>query len=72
MKTVEESLRAVERLAAMLSHCTNVAASTNEPPDPEALRGPSETCDDIVETTVAVRRSLSIETQGLTVRREGP
>ena len=59
--SIEEALRAIEAQAAMLRYLTDIASASAETLDPLALGGISETCEDIEETTRAIRVALSVE-----------
>ena len=67
-ESVETALRAVESWAALVRYAANIASIGHEPPDPAALVGIGEACENIEQLTRTVRRSLPVDALEVTLR----
>ena len=58
------------RTAPFFCYAADIASVSAEPPDPRALVGVCETCENIEELTRTVRRSLPIEALEIALRKQ--
>jgi len=63
--SVEESLRRAEDRAALLRYTLDLAAASQEHPEPAVLSGLADLCGDLEDTVRAVREVLEAEALGL-------
>jgi hypothetical protein len=67
--SVEEGLRRAEDRAALLRYTLDLAAASEEHPEPEVLSGLADLCGDLEDTVRAVRDALDAEALGVELRR---